>query len=318
MNSRHIEYTRRQFARAAASLFCCRPPLLGQDEPTISVNVSVVNVLATVRTKKGEIIRDLTKDDFSIAENGRPQSIRYFSRETDLPLTLGLMVDTSMSQRKVMTAERGASSRFLEQIVRPKDRVFIMQFDMSVQLKQEPTSSFRALDDALAYVDTPTRRDLEGQMGGGTLLYDAVITASRDIMQSNTGRKALVLLTDGVDTGSEKTIGDAIDSAQRADTLVYSILFSDSGAYPFSFGGPDGKGVLMRMSRETGGGFFEVTKQQSLDRIFARIQDELRSEYSIGYVSDAPVRISEFRKLQVTTKQKELVVQARDRYWAKR
>ena len=299
-------------------MFCAGAPLLGQDEPTISVNVSVVNVLATVRTKKGEIIRDLSKDDFSIAENGRPQSIRYFSRETDLPLTLGLMVDTSMSQRKVMTAERGASARFLEQIVRPKDRVFIMQFDMSVQLKQEPTSSFRALDDALAYVDTPTRRDLEGQMGGGTLLYDAIITASRDIMQSKAGRKALVLLTDGVDTGSERTIGDAIDAAQRADTLVYSILFSDSGAYPFSFGGPDGKGVLMRLSRETGRGFFEVTKSQSLDRIFARIQDELRSEYSLGYVSDVPVRISEFRKLQLTTKQKELVVQARDRYWAKR
>jgi VWFA-related protein len=318
MDGTSTEYTRRQFARAAASLLCVGAPLIAQDEPTLSVNVSVVNVLATVRTRKGEIVRDLTKDDFTIAENGRPQSIRYFSRETDLPLTLGLMIDTSMSQRKVMTAERGASSRFLEQILRPKDRVFIMQFDMSVQLKQEPTSSFRALDDALAYVDTPTRRDLEGQIGGGTLLYDAIVTAARDIMQSKTGRKALVLLTDGVDTGSEKIIGDAIDAAQRADTLVYSILFSDSGAYPFSFGGPDGKGVLMRMSGETGGGFSEVTKSQSLDRIFARIQDELRSEYSIGYVSDVPVRISEFRKLQVTTKQKEFLVQARDRYWAKR
>src|SRR5579864_625100 len=176
--------------------------LCGPDD-VITGKGDVVNVLATVRTKKGEIVRDLSKDDFSIAENGRPQTIRYFSRETDLPLTLGLMVDTSMSQRKVMTAERGASARFLEQILRPKDRVFIMQFDMSVQLKQEPTSSFKALDDALAYVDTPTRRDLEGQMGGGTLLYDAIVTAARDIMQSKTGRKALVLLTDGVDTGSE-------------------------------------------------------------------------------------------------------------------
>ena len=292
--------------------------LPGQDEPTISVNVNVVNVLATVRKKNGEIVRDLSKDDFSIAENGRRQTIQYFSRETDLPLTLGLMVDTSMSQRKVMSAERGASGRFLEQILRPKDRVFIMQFDMSVQLKQEPTSSFKDLDDALAYVDTPTRRELESQVGGGTLLYDAVVNASRDIMQTKTGRKALVLLTDGVDTGSEATITDAIDAAQRADTLVYSILFSDSGAYPFAVLGPGGKGVLMRISHETGGGFFEVTKSLNLDQIFARIQDELRSEYSLGFVSDLPVRISEFRKLQVATDKNGLIVQARDRYWAKR
>ena len=310
-------YSRRQFVRAA-SLVCGGAMLRGQEEPTLKVNVNVVNVLATVRTKKGEIVRDLSKEDFSIAENGRPQAIRYFSRETDLPLTLGLMVDTSMSQRKVMAAERGASSRFLEAILRPKDRIFIMQFDMAVQLKLEPTSSFRALDNALAFVDTPTFRELEGQRGGGTLLYDAVITASRDIMQPKTGRKALVLLTDGVDTGSEAPMGDSIDAAQRADTLVYSILFSDSGAYPFSIGGPDGRRVLTRMSRETGGGFFEVTKSKNLDQIFAQIQDELRSEYSLGFVSDEPVRNSEFRKLQVTTNQKGLVIQARDRYWARR
>lgn len=310
--------SRREFLREAASLFCGGMLLRGQDEPTLSVNVNVVNILATVRTKKGAIVRNLTKEDFSVAENGRPQTIRYFSRETDLPLTLGLMVDTSMSQRRVMAAERGASSRFLEAILRPKDRVFVMQFDMAVQLKQEPTSSFKALDDALGYVDTPTRHELEGQVGGGTLLYDAIVTASRDIMQSQTGRKALVLLTDGVDTGSEARIGDAIDAAQRADTLVYSILFSDSDAYPFALVGPDGSRVLTRISRETGGGYFEVTKSHSLDQSFARIQDELRSEYSIGYVSDEPVRISEFRKLQVATKEKGLVVQARDRYWAKR
>jgi VWFA-related protein len=228
------------------------------------------------------------------------------------------MIDTSMSQRRVMAAERGASSRFLEQILRPKDRVFIMQFDMSVQLKQEPTASFKDLDDALAYVDTPTRRELRSQVGGGTLLYDAIVRASQDITNAQSGRKALILLTDGVDTGSEATLTDATDAAQRADNLVYSILFSDSGAYPFSILGPGGKGVLNRISRETGGGSFEVSKSQNLDQIFARIQDELRSEYSIGYVSDVPVRVSEFRSLQVTAKQNGLVVQARNRYWAKR
>jgi VWFA-related protein len=319
-------FSRRQLISAAGALLFGRRPLEAQDEPTYRTGINVVSVLATVRTKKGEIIRDLAKDEFSITENDRPQTIRYFSQETDLPLTLGLMVDTSMSQRRVMNAERGASSRFLEQILRPKDQIFIMQFDMAVQLKQDLTSSFRKLDDALAFVDTPTRRELEGQFGGGTLLYDAIIAASRDIMQKQTGRKAQILLTDGVDTGSEASLADAIDAAQRADTLVYSILFSDPNAYGIPiFGrrsiplpGPDGKGVLMRISRETGGGFFEVSKSQTLDQIFDHIQEELRSEYSLGYVSDEPVRNSEFRRIQLTAKRKGLVVQARNRYWAKR
>ncbi len=279
-------------------------------------------MFATVRNKKGELIRDLDKNDFSLLENRRPQTIRYFSRESDLPLTLGLMVDTSMSQRRVMDAERGASSRFLEQVLRPpKDRVFIMQFDLAVQLKQDLTSSFRDLDNALAFVDTPTRRELEGQMGGGTLLYDAILQASRDIMEKQTGRKAEILITDGVDTGSESPLNAAVEAAQRADTLVYSILFSDPGAYGVPLLGrlgPDGRGVLMRISRETGGGFFEVSRSQPLDSIFDRIQDELRSQYSIGYVSDVPVRNSEFRKIQLTTTRKGLVVQARDEYWARR
>ena len=203
------------------------------------------------------------------------------------------MVDTSMSQRKVMDAERAACYRFLDQVLRPnKDQVFIMQFDMSVQLKQELTSSLKKLDDALAFVDTPTRRELENQRGGGTLLYDAFVTASQDIMTNLSGRKALIVLSDGVDTGSEAPIAAAIDAALRADTLVYSILFSDEGAYGITLPGvfgrvmtPDGGGALMRMSRETGGHFLAVSKKQTLNQVFDSIQDELRSQYSLGYLS---------------------------------
>ena len=295
----------------------------GQQDATFKTDVKVVNLLATVLSKKGEIIRDLGKDDFSVAENGRPQEIRYFAKQSDLPLTLGLMVDTSMSQRRVLEAERAASFRFLDQVLRDdKDQVFICQFDMSVMIKQALTASRRKLEEALSYVDTPSRRDLEIEGNApGTLLYDAVLKASREIMQSQHGRKALIVLTDGVDTGSEATLTMAAEAAQRADTLIYSILFSDAMAYglPFGhFGGPDGRGVLQRLSRETGGGFFEVSKKHSIEEIFGVIQDELRSQYSLGYVSDEPVRVSEFRKLQLTTKQKGLVVQARDRYWAQR
>jgi len=312
-------YSRRRFILSAATLACTRA-LRGQEEqPTFSTDVKVVQVLATVTTKKGQIIRDLTKDDFVLAENGRKQTIQYFSRDSDLPLTIGLMVDTSMSQQRVMNAERSASARFFEQVLRPnKDQVFIVQFDMAVMIRQELTSSLRKLSDALVQVDTPSRADLYRQQGGGTLLYDAVIKASKDLMQHQQGRKALILLTDGVDTGSDATLADAIDAAQLADTLIYSILFSDATFYALSFEGGNGKNVLMRMSRETGGGFFEVSKKQSIEQIYGAIQDELRSQYSLGYVSDKPVRVSEFRKIALTTDKKDLVVHARDRYWARK
>jgi VWFA-related protein len=310
---------RRRFLLGAASLCGARWLARAQDDIKFTTEVKVVSVLVNVRTKQGEIVHNLTKDDFSLAENGRPQTIRYFSRDTGLPLTIGLMVDTSMSQVSVLDAERGASLRFLDQVLREnQDQMFIMQFDMAVQTPQPLTSSRAKLNEALSYVNTPSRGDLSMQTGGGTLLYDAVLKASKEIMTNQKNRKALILLTDGVDTGSEATAADAITAAQRADTLIYSILFSDPGAYGISFLGHEGRTVLMRMSRETGGGFFEVTKKQSIESIFAAIEDELRSQYNLGFISDTPVEISEFRKLQVSTRQKGLIVQARERYWARR
>ena len=294
------------FAASAAAI-----SLRGQETPTFSTSVKVVNLLAAVRTKRGEIIRDLGKDDFTLTENGRPQVIRYFSKESDLPLTIGLLVDTSMSQERVLNAERSASFRFLDQVLREtKDQVFLLQFDMAVMLRQELTSSRKKLDEALSFVDTPTRGELSLQRGGGTLLWDAIVKASKDVLKDQPNRKALIVLTDGEDTGSEASLAEAIEAAQRADTLVYSILFSDEGT--------EGRRPLVRMSRETGGSFFEVSKKRNIDSIYASIQDELRSQYSLGFVSDEPVRISEFRRLQLTANQKGLVVQCRDKYWARR
>jgi VWFA-related protein len=292
-----------------------------QDEaPTFSANVKVVNVLATVRKKSGEIVRDLTKDDFSLTENGRPQAIAYFSQESGLPLTIGIAVDTSLSQQAVLGSERAASFRFLDQVLREdRDKVFVMQFDLAVLLRQPLTASRKALEAALSLVDTPTARELAAQHGGGTLLYDAIVAASRKVMTGQSNRKALIVLTDGVDTGSDATIEEAIEAAQRADTLVYSILFSDAQAYGLGdLEGPDGRTVLEQISRVTGGGYFEVSKKQGIDQIFALIQDQLRSEYSLGFVSNQPVRVSEFRKLKLTTRQKGLLVETRDQYWAQR
>jgi VWFA-related protein len=308
-----------RIAPAMAALLLVVEATAQDEQPTFSTGIKVVNVLATVRDKHGAFVRDLSKDDFAVSENGHPQNIRYFSRETDLPLTLGLMIDTSMSQRRVMEAERGACFRFLDQVVREKkDQVFVMQFDLSPILRQDLTSSLRTLNDALQRVDTPSMNDLRSQTGGGTMLYDAIVKASNEIMKNQPGqRKAMIVLTDGVDTGSAATLGESIETAQRAGTVIYSILFSDEGFYGM-FGGGDGRGVLMRLARDTGGGFFEVSKKQTLDDIFTQLQEELRSQYNIGYVSDQPVSISEFRKIQLTANRKGLIVQARNRYWAQR
>jgi VWFA-related protein len=310
MNSASV--SRRGFLVSTTSLLAAGGAALGQEQPTFSADVKVIGVLANVMDKHGAIIRNLTKSDFVLLEDGRPQTISYFTQQSDLPLTLGLLVDTSMSQERVLDAERSASFRFLDQILRDnKDHVFIVQFDVAVMTRQELTSSYKDLNDALASVNTPTRH--EAQSGGerGTLLYDAVVAESKEVMQAQHGRKALIVLTDGDDNGSDATLVDAIDAAQRADTLVYSIYFSDSG-----FGGRDGRGVLERLSRETGGGFFEVSKKRSIDQIYGVIQDELRSQYSLGYMSDKPVRIPEFRKIQLKVNDKGLAVQARERYWA--
>jgi VWFA-related protein len=297
-----IVVSRRIFLSLAAA-----PLLKAQDpkaqDPIFSTDVKVVSLLATVRNKQGAIIHDLTKDDFTVLENGRPQTIKYFSRDT---------VDTSVSQIKVIEGERGASFRFIDHILREnKDKIFVQQFDMAVMMKQALTDSRPKLEEALSLVDIPTDKQLRaGGWAPGTILYDAVVQASKETMQKQQGRKAMILMTDGVDTGSDHTLSDAIEAAQRADSLVYSIYFSAEG--------PTGRPVLKRMSQETGGGFFEMSKKQTFEQIFDQIQDELRGQFNIGYVSDAPVRISEFRKLQLTVNQKGLTVQSRDRYWAQR
>ncbi len=285
--------------------------LAAAQEPVFRSGVNVVSLLAAVQTRQGAIVPDLNKDDFTLLENGRPQTIQYFSRETDLPLTLGLMIDTSGSQERVLQAERAASFRFLDSVLREgKDQVFITQFDVGVYVRQKLTSSRRELEESLSLVDTQTRKELQ-QFGAGTRLYDAVVKVSREIVRPLGGRKALILLTDGEDVGSDAMLATAIEAAQRADTLIYSILFSDG------VGGGGGSGVLQRMSRETGGRYLEVSKKLAIQQVFDLIQEELRSQYSLGYVSDTPAVAPEFRRIQLGVKTKGLVVRARDRYWAR-
>jgi VWFA-related protein len=301
-------------------------PVRSQQSAPITLNVNAVNLLGTVRDKHGNIIRNLTKDDFVLEQDGKPQTITYFAKESDLPLTLGLLIDTSMSQRRVLDQERTASRTFLDQILRvDKDRAFIIQFDREVTLLQDLTSSRQKLQAAIDQIAAPQfsqasnggssggggggGRGSHGRGGGGTLLYDAVFLASDELMKKQQGRKAVIILTDGVDHGSKETLEEAIATAQRADTLVYCILFADKEGYgngggfggPHMGGGmggrggrgggypprteeshPDGKKVLRQMSEASGGRFFEVSKKEPIDKIYDAVDEELRHQYSLG------------------------------------
>jgi VWFA-related protein len=334
-------------------------PAQPSPQPRIAVEVKTVSVLATVRDKHGKTISNLTKDDFSLTEDGHPQPIDYFARESDLPLRLGLLVDTSLSQRRVLEQERSASYSFLDHLLRPdKDQAFVIHFDREVELLQEFTPSRPKLQAALQLLQTPEFDGGRGGGGGGqsggypgggssgggggrgrragagTLLYDAVYLAGDEIMGKQQGRKAVIILSDGVDHGSKESLSTAIEMAQRSDTVVYSILFKDDEGYGNSMarmggmggggrrGGrfpqeerPDGKKILQQISKETGGRLFEVSKKETIDKIYADIEDELRNQYSLGYAPDKNAGPG-YHKIQLTLKQKDLVVQARDGYYS--
>ncbi len=332
------------------------------EHPKIAVQVKTVSVLATVRDKHGKIVANLSKDDFEVQEDGRPQVINYFARESDLALRLGLLVDTSLSQRTVLEQERSASYSFLDHLLREeKDFAFVVHFDKEVELLQDFTPSRPKLQAALQKLQTPQFESNRGSGSGGgrgdggssgsggggrsghhggagTLLYDSIYLASEELMRKQQGRKALIILSDGVDRGSKETLTEAIETAQRADTVVYSILFKDEEGHNHPGGGmaghggpygggrhggggypqeerPDGKKILQQISKATGGRFFEVSKKETVDKIYAEIEEELRNQYSLGYTpakADGPG----YHRILLTTKQKDLVVQARDGYYS--
>jgi VWFA-related protein len=240
------------------------PPASGP-VTTIPVDVKVVTLPVTVRDKKGKIVRDLTKDDFELQEDSKPQSIRYFSQETNLPLTVGLLVDTSMSERDNIDRERSASRSFLDQMItRPVDRAFVIHFDREIELLQDLTSDHAKLEKAVGLIDVqqsvesvPTSDQGSGShrggRGAGTKLYDAIFLACDEITKKQTGRKAIVVLTDGEDRGSQETVNSAIESAQKAETVVYTIYIGGHEDRDSGFNGPMDDDPMDR--RYPGGGY---------------------------------------------------------------
>lgn len=353
-----------------------------KQKPDFSTNVKVVNVFVTVHDKDGKIVRDLTKSDFTLLEDGRPQNVQYFAQQSDLPLTLGLLVDTSGSERRMLGTEKDASRTFLEKVLREdRDKAFLIHFDREIELMQDLTASRAKLERALDLLDASTDQSSgqsnggqsggggqgggwggggrggggwggrggpgsggaprsRGSHGGGTAFYDAIYLASNDIMKQQSGRKAVIMLTDGEDNASKISLPEAITTAQRSDMLAFSIRIADDQSSRPSFGGgmpggggwggrgggggrgraprmeqTDGKKVLSEISKKTGASYYEYSKKKSLDQIYSEIEEELRNQYSLGYTPDRPEADGAFRKIEVTVRDKKYQVRAREGYY---
>jgi len=298
-----------------------------QSISTLKVNVNVVQLFFNVKDKKGALIPNLTKDDFQIFEDGKPQTIKYFTAESNLPLTLGMLIDSSGSQQRVLDMEKEVGANFLSEILRDKDEAFVISFDVDTNLLQDFTNSPRVLRAALnsARINAPPSScgGLPGAGGGplpcgstpkGTVLYDAVYLASHDQLAKEVGRKAMILLTDGEDQGSQLKINDAIEAAQKSDSICYVLLIADRGFY--GFGGYSGDREMKKLAGETGGRVIEVgNKLEKLRQAFDQIAQELRSQYNIGYTPTNTALDGTFRKVEIRSR-KDYKIQARTGYYA--
>lgn len=288
-------------------------------DEVLRVDVNLVNLLFSVRDKKGALVPGLTKDDFTIFEEGKQQTIKEFVRETNLPLTLGLLVDVSGSQANLIEVEKHAAAQFFSSVLREKDMAFLISFGSEAELLQDSTNSAKLLRAGLDNLRLTT--SVRGMHPGpvpvskpkGTILFDAVYLAANEKLRHEVGRKAIVLITDGVDMGSRYTAAEAITAAHKADAIIYSIQYLDQSAYGY-FGVRDSD--LKRMSEETGGRMFRVDRKNTLDDIFKQIQEEMRTQYSLVYSPTDPTRDGSFRRIELKPARKDLKVQVRKGYYA--
>ena len=298
------------------------------DLPTIKVDVDVVNVLASVRDKRNTLVPNLEQKDFTVLEDGKPQPIKYFTRETDLPLTIGLLIDVSGSQVNLIQIERDAAAQFFTQVLRKKDEAFLLSFGEEAELLQDYTNSPKLLINAMRELR------VSGGAGGigpgpvptmgqprGTVLYDAVYLAAQEKLKGEVGRKVIVVITDGVDEGSRLPLKEALMAAQKADAVIYSIEYEDPsfynrGGWGISLGGGAGASTLHQLSDDTGGHVYRVDRKTTLDVVFKELQDEMRSQYAIGYTPLNDNKDGSYRKLEIKLSNKDLKAQARKGYYA--
>jgi VWFA-related protein len=300
--------------------------LASQEAPppggTLRVEVQVVNVYCTVKNKKGGLVTDLEASDFEIREDGKRQEIRYFDRETDRPLTLGLLFDTSGSQERILPEEKQVATQFLRQVLRPTDLALLITFDVGVDLLQDFTSEPEPLERALARarINAPGTSVNPGPFPRrvvGTALYDAVYLAARAKLAPEVGRKAIILVSDGEDFGSKVSLEQALEATHLSDTIIYAIGVADPERYLQGLGRPyQGKGILEKLAKESGGRAIFLSDPEELQEAFDQLASELRSQYYLGYTPTNRTRDGRFRKLEVRVKTKGLRVQARRGYYA--
>jgi VWFA-related protein len=300
-------------------------------DATIRANVNLVGVFFNVKDKHGALIPNQTKDDFQLLEDGKPQTIKYFTAESNLPLTLGILIDTSGSQVRVLDMEKEVGGAFLRQILTDKDLAYVMDFDVQAELIQDYTRDVHRLQAALNKVKINSgfssgasgipglgQGPVPVQNAPGTVLYDAVYLSANDMLSKEVGRKAMILLTDGEDEGSKLKIKDAIEAAQRADALVYVLLCADRGFYGGFGTGYSGESEMRKLTEATGGRVINVgNKFDKLKEAFDQISSELRSQYNIGYTSTNTVLDGGYRKLEIKSKQ-GYKIQARAGYYARK
>jgi VWFA-related protein len=302
---------------------------LSAQDPVIKVDVDLVNVLCSVRNKGNGLVGNLEKSDFKLFEDGKEMEIKYFTRETDLPLTIGMLVDTSKSQENLIEPESRAAYEFFKVVLRKKDMAFLMQFGAEAELLQDDTNSAQLLQDGLRQLrlsvplgglhpgPVPTQQNM-----AGTILFDAVYLAANEKLKTEVGRKVIVVITDGDDTGSKTPRDRATEAALKADTIIYFIDYEDPRYHGGGFGmmrmgmGGSGDADMHRMSGDTGGRVFRVDRKNTLDDIFKDLQDEMRSQYSIGYTSPHSEKDGSYHKIELRVSNKDYKVQARKGYYA--
>jgi VWFA-related protein len=294
-----------------------------QSVATFKLNVNLVDVFFTVKDKQGGLVPHLTRDDCSITEDKQPQTLKSFVAETHLPLTLGILLDTSYSQNRVLQLEQDAGSQFLDRVIKQKDEAFVLSVDVNVDLLQDLTNSTRALSRALykaqinagvSFGAGPVPTSGEPR---GTLLYDAIYLASNEKMSSETGRKALILLSDGEDQGSRHKINEAIEAAQKSNVIVYVILIADVQGYLEQGMAYTGYSPMKKIAEETGGRVINVgNNSKKLEAAFQQIEDELRTQYVATYTPLNTKLDGSFRHLGVECRGDGMKVQVRKGYFA--
>jgi VWFA-related protein len=293
---------------------------------TLNVNVNLVNIYFSARDKNG-FVTSLGKDDCQVYEDNKEQTIKNLTQEKKLPLTIGILLDTSGSQEHVLSLEQDSGSRFIKEVLTPKDEAFLISFDVNVDLLADFTSSPREITRALMKASINTASSSAGVpgIGGGplptgnprgTLLFDAVYLAANEKLRAQTGRKILVLLTDGGDQGSQETLKTATEAAQKSNTIIYVVLLADHPFYGGFGGAFNGKSAMEQLAHDTGGRVIDVGNNgRKLEDAFDQIQDELRTQYLLSYTPLNKVSDGKFRKTEVDCG-KGISIQARKGYYA--